>query len=408
MINTTGITSLYTSLTDAIASKLDALYTTDKIDAETYAKIMAQSFDDALKLSVSAVQQQEQIEKDGALKDAQIAQTAQQTSNMLLEAGNITKQGLLLVAQTNVQGQQQLNLASEKLRTDAQTSQITAETLNVPKQGLLIDAQKEVQLQQKLNLVSEELRIEAQTAQVAAETANATKQGALIDAQKDVQVQQKFTLASEELRVDAQTAQIKAETLNAPKQGRLIDAQKEVATQQAANLTSEGLNISKIGSKIDADAALVTQQKLNLVSEELGIDARTALTTQQKDNAAVENTVLVAQECKLRAEYDGVLANTLRVASEKSLLDQKKITEQAQTTAGSAAEASVLGRQMALYQAQATGYQRDAEQKAAEIMFKSWATRKTTDDTTPVNDSNKLTDAYIGTAISKLLAGIGG
>lgn len=401
MINTTGITGLYTSLTDAIASKLDALYTADKIDAETYAKIMAQSFDDALKLSVSAVQQQEQIEKDAALKDAQIAQTTQQTSNLMLEADNITKQGLLLAAQTTVQEQQIINMAAEKLRTDAQTSQITAETLNVPKQGLLIDAQKEVQLQQKLNLVSEELRIEAQTAQTAAETANVTKHGALIDAQKDVQVQQKFTLASEELRVDAQTAQIKAETLNTPKQGMLLDAQKE-------NIIAEGYNISKLGSKIDADAALVTQQKVNLISEELGIDARTALTTQQKDNAAIENTVLVAQECKLRAEYDSILANNLRVASEKALLDQKLTTEKAQTTTGFVDGDSVLGKQKALYEAQAAGYKRDAEQKAAEIMFKSWATRKTTDDATTVNSVNKLEDQYIGTAITKLLAGIGG
>ena len=359
MINTTGITGLYTSLTDAIASKLDALYTADKIDAETYAKIMAQSFDDALKLSVSAVQQQEQIEKDAALKDAQIAQTTQQTSNLMLEADNITKQGLLLAAQTTVQEQQIINMAAEKLRTDAQTSQITAETLNVPKQGLLIDAQKEVQLQQKLNLVSEELR------------------------------------------VNAQTAQIKAETLNTPKQGMLLDAQKE-------NIIAEGYNISKLGSKINADAALVTQQKVNLISEELGIGARTALTTQQKDNAAIENTVLVAQECKLRAEYDSIMTNNLRVASEKALLDQKLTTEKAQTTTGFVDGDSVLGKQKALYEAQASGYKRDAEQKAAEIMFKSWATRKTTDDATTVNSMNKLEDQYIGTAITKLLAGIGG
>lgn len=296
MINTTGITGLYTSLTDAIASKLDALYTADKIDAETYAKIMAQSFDDALKLSVSAVQQQEQIEKDAALKDAQIAQSQQQTSNLLIEAGNIAKQGLLLAAQTDVQKQQVINLGAEKLR---------------------------------------------------------------IDAQKD-------------------------------------------------NIISEGYNIPKMGSKIDADSALVTQQKINLISEELGIGARTALTTQQKDNAAIENTVLVAQECKLRAEYDSIMTNNLRVASEKALLDQKLTTEKAQTTTGFVDGDSVLGKQKALYEAQAAGYKRDAEQKAAEIMFKSWATRKTTDDATTVNSVNKLEDQYIGTAITKLLAGIGG
>ena len=102
------------------------------------------------------------------------------------------------------------------------------------------------------------------------------------------------------------------------------------------------------------------------------------------------------------------MANNLRVASEKALLDQKLTTEKAQTTAGFVDGDSVLGKQKALYEAQAAGYTRDAEQKAAEIMFKSWATRKTTEDATTVNSVNKLEDQYIGTAITKLLAGIGG
>ena len=102
------------------------------------------------------------------------------------------------------------------------------------------------------------------------------------------------------------------------------------------------------------------------------------------------------------------MTNNLRVASEKALLDQKLTTEKAQTTTGFVDVDSVLGKQKALYEAQAAGYKRDAEQKAAEIMFKSWATRKTTDDATTVNSVNKLEDQYIGTAITKLLAGIGG
>ena len=63
--------NLYISLTNSVTSKLDELYIADKIDAETYAKIIAQSFENAMQLSVTAVQQQAQIDKDIELKNAQ-------------------------------------------------------------------------------------------------------------------------------------------------------------------------------------------------------------------------------------------------------------------------------------------------------------------------------------------------
>ena len=72
MINIADMTNLYISLTNSVTSKLDALYIADKIDAETYAKIIAQSFENAMQLSVTAVQQQAQIDKDIELKNAQI------------------------------------------------------------------------------------------------------------------------------------------------------------------------------------------------------------------------------------------------------------------------------------------------------------------------------------------------
>lgn len=270
MINTVGITGLYTALTEAISTKLDALYTADKIDAETYAKILAQSFDEALKLSVSAIQQQEQIEKDAALKEAQTSLIGYQIDNLVLEGINISKQAELIKAQTLVQENQALEVVSKT----------------------------------------------------------------------------------------------------------------ELINQQKLNLTSEALNIPKQGLKIDSEKALIDQQKANLVSENLKIGAQTALITQQKENALVENTVLTAQKCKLDAEYEYTLKTTLKTASETSLLDQKKVTEQAQTAAGTADPDSVIGKQKALYAAQTTGYENDAKQKAGDLYVKAWATAKTTDPTT--------------------------
>ena len=95
MINTTDMANLYISLTNSVTSKLDELYIADKIDAETYAKIIAQSFENAMQLSVTAVQQQAQIDKDielkskqGALLDAQKDDVIKDTA---LKAAQITK-----------------------------------------------------------------------------------------------------------------------------------------------------------------------------------------------------------------------------------------------------------------------------------------------------------------------------
>ena len=279
MIDTTKIASLYEVLTTAITTKLDLLYADEKVDDETYAKLLTQSFDDALKLSVSVTQQQQQIEKDLEVKDAQIAQTNQQI----------------------------LNLKSEKLRIDAQAAQINQEVLNLAKQGALIDAQTRVQVQQEANLAVQHSQVVAQTALIAQQTAN----------------------------------------------------------------------------------------------------------------ALTENTTQVKQQCKLSAEFDVLMETKVKTATETSLLAQKVATEKAQITALGVDDNSVIGKQKLLYSAQTTGYQRDAEQKAAKLLVDTWTVRRTTDESTmagqaidpvtkqPVGIDNRLGDADIARVLNKLINGVG-
>lgn len=141
------------------------------------------------------------------------------------------------------------------------------------------------------------------------------------------------------------------------------------------------------------DAALVAQQLL--------------LVTQQTANAVLEGEVLTAQKCKLQAEFDLTQANTLRVNQEIALLTQKVATERAQTTSLGVDADSVLGKQKALYAAQTDGFKRDAEQKAAKVMIDTWNVRRTTDEGTVADGTNKLSDTYVGQAVQKLLTGIG-
>lgn len=186
-----------------------------------------------------------------------------------------------------------------------------------------------------------------------------------------------------------------------------IQAQTELVNQQKSNLLAEAANIPKQGLLIDANKAQVTQQTANLVSQKLQVEAQTDLTVQQKTNAITENTVLIAQECKLRAEFDLIMANLLKANQETALLTQKVATERAQTTALGVDADSVIGKQKLLYQAQTNGFTRDAEQKAAKLMVDTWNVRRTTDEGTVADSVNNLNDAAVGRAVNKLLAGVG-
>lgn len=151
----------------------------------------------------------------------------------------------------------------------------------------------------------------------------------------------------------------------------------------------------------------VLQASVQFLLQKDKVDAEVRLLNQQILNAEVENRVLEAQVCKLKAEYDLILEQRLKTTEETGLLAQKKITERAQTVGAGVDDDSVVGRQKMLYKAQTDGFQRDAEQKTAKTLIDTWNVRRTTDDATVADGTNMLNDATIGRAVSKLLAGVG-
>ena len=152
--------------------------------------------------------------------------------------------------------------------------------------------------------------------------------------------------------------------------------------------------------KSDLEAQLI-QAQIEKVNAEID------LVKQQTANAVIEAEVLRAQKCKLDAEFDVLLQSKLKTAAEVTLLGQKTQTEKAQTVAMGVDADSVIGRQKDLYAAQATGFERDAEQKAAKLMIDSWNVRRTTDEGTVADGTNMLYDPAVGRAVNKLLAGVG-
>lgn len=145
--------------------------------------------------------------------------------------------------------------------------------------------------------------------------------------------------------------------------------------------------------KAGLEADLLALQKTRLNQEITNLVAQHDLLVQQKLNLEDELLTAARQRDKLDAEID--------------LLAQKKVTELAQTDGSSVTANSVIGKQVSLYEAQTNGFIRDAEQKAASILVDSWKVRRTTDEATVADGTNKLADTYIGSAVQKLLTGVG-
>jgi len=246
----------------------------------------------------------------------------------------------------------QFLLAKDKLNAELaileqQLVNLKVEEINATKQGLLLDKQIDdlvaataLKTQQKANLVDELL----------------------------TNAQQRSNLVTEQARISAQTAQIAAETLNVPKQGLLIDAQKDTQLQQKLNLADELLTAA--------------QQRTNLSSENQAIIAKTANTAQQTSN-------LLAEAANIPIQGAVYASTRLKIDAEKALLMDKLTTEASQRT--------VLA-------AQASGYKRDAEQKAAEIMTRAFAAIATTTGMDSAAASGYgISQGNVAAAVSKLI-----
>lgn len=227
------------------------------------------------------------------------------------------------------------------------------------------------------------------------------------DVEKDI-LEKQLLLADKELeKADAEILILQANATKIPAEIAQIEAQTLLIGQQRLNAITEGTVLTAQEVKLRAEVEILEANAEKIPVEIAQIEAQTLLVGQQRTNAVTENTVLVAQECKLRAEFDLTQANTTRTNQELELLTQKTATERAQTTSLGVDDNSVIGRQKTLYQAQADGFKRDAEQKAAKLMTDTWSVRRTTDEGTVADNVNKLNDATVGRFVDKLIQGIG-
>ena len=131
----------------------------------------------------------------------------------------------------------------------------------------------------------------------------------------------------------------------------------------------------------------------------------------QYEKIALEKQILELQLAQLEQQTLLIQSQILTDAAQRGLIEQKTVTEVAQTQDNptsnvSAGYSGVVGKQNALYAAQTTGFTRDAEQKAAKLALDILATQLSTDDSMTVENTN-MHPAAIGALVAKLATGIG-
>lgn len=166
---------------------------------------------------------------------------------------------------------------------------------------------------------------------------------------------------------------------------KLQEAQISLTTAQEDQIRAE---MQKIPYEIQA-----LQKQLELADKQIAQADKQLELTEAQIQVQLKQLDLMAEQLE-------------QAKAQTAYYEQRTITEKAQTSAGVAATGSVIGTQIALMNKQADGYDRNAEQQAAQILANTWNVRRQTDEDTSANTTNKLDDASVGAVIAKLAAGI--
>lgn len=328
----------------AFKGHIDEEFGKNRIKGAEFAQVYLGGLQAVMGTALQLTLQQRSVTLENELKEEQIKLA-------IIQQRQAEASILQTVAQTDLIKQQRTNLIDELVTSAKQRDKLDQEIINLTAQKLLID-------QQRANLVDDLL----------------------------TSAKQREKLSQEIINLQAQLPLIQAQMVEMQKRGQMID-------QQILNLKD--------------DLLTNVEQRKKVVQEVVNLAAQLPLITAQIAQMQNQATLTAAQVQKINAEILSEAATRDRIAQEILLMQAKVRTEQAQTMNDMVGVNSVLGRQQALYLAQAEGFRRDAEQKAAQIMVDTWKIRRTTDEATVADGNNHLDDSIIGLSVLQLLRGAG-
>lgn len=285
---------------------------------------------------------------------------------------------------------------------------------NLGKQGVLLDHQAEIaikdaqlkfaqiaQTQAQTELTEQQVKsAEAEAHKIPVEISLLRSNLELASVEKDLRIAQ-VGLAETEKDIAvynlANKTPVEVELL----QAQTDNAQSQIALTEAqvVKITEENKVIPYNIERIQAEIANMTRQS-DILEKELEIKI-SSLALQDKQ------LLLADAELEVRKlELEVKRAEVESAQAQAQLYAAKVLTENAQTM-DAAHPNSVLGSNIAVLRAQAAGYARDAEQKAAKILVDAWNVQRNTDEGITANADNLLYDTSIGKAVSAMLRGAG-
>lgn len=285
---------------------------------------------------------------------------------------------------------------------------------NLGKQGVLLDHQAEIaikdaqlkfaqiaQTQAQTELTEQQVKsAEAEAHKIPVEISLLRSNLELASVEKDLRIAQ-VGLAETEKDIAvynlANKTPVEVELL----QAQTDNAQSQIALTEAQviKITEENKVIPYNIERIQAEIANMTRQS-DILEKELEIKI-SSLALQDKQILLADAELEVR-----RLELDVKRAEVKAAQAQAQLYAAKVLTENAQTM-DAAHPNSVLGSNIAVLRAQAAGYARDAEQKAAKILVDAWNVQRNTDEAISANATNLLYDTSIGKAVSAMLRGAG-
>jgi hypothetical protein len=219
--------------------------------------------------------------------------------------------------------------------------------------------------------------------------------------------------AAKIVMTEKQAEQIDQSILQSVQEIILIEQKQVTELAQTSDIKplTAGLisSIDITGTAGAAIAKIVAEEKLTnqkTVSEVANVADILPTTLGTSTNSAPAGTVKLSQ--------DLLTEQVVKTVSEQVLLNQKSVSELAQTSdtvpLGTGLNTStpvtgVVDKQKTLYGRQADGFLRDAEQKAAKMMLETWIVRMTSDDGALASTAG-IADADIAAILVKLKAGV--
>ena len=431
-------TGVFDVLMQSVKNHVQEEHAKSRITGKEYATVylealqstMAQSIEYLLRAKTLGFEL-DNLSKQGDLTEAQKALIAAQTSQILeevstklpAEVANLTKQGELITQQVAESTYRVANVLPKELE------QITA-------QVALAETEKDIAVYNLANKAPIEVNILEAQAEIAIKDSQLKfAQIAQTQAQTELTEQQTKSAEAEAHKIPVEISLLRSnlELASVEKDLRiaqvgLAETEKDIAVYNLANKTPVEVELLQAQTDNAQSQIALTEAQVIKITEENKvipynierIQAEIANMTRQSDilekeleikisSLALQDKQILLADAELQVrvlELDVKRAEVQTAQAQAQLYAAKVLTEDAQTK-DTAHPNSVLGSNIAVLRAQAAGYARDAEQKAAKILVDAWNVQRNTDESINANATNLLYDTSIGKAVSAMLRGAG-